>query len=75
MNVYNLVSLGGMAVLLGVAWVFSRHRRATNWRVVAWGLGLQLALAVVLGIAAWAYQRLQPRQQPEPQEVVVDDLP
>src|SRR5258707_3218185 len=34
----------GMAVILGLAWVFSTDRRAIKLKTIAWGLGLQLAL-------------------------------
>src|SRR6516164_7073834 len=40
------VSFLGMLVILGTAALFSRNRRAIRWRVVAWGVGLQLAIAV-----------------------------
>lgn len=46
MGIYNLISLGGVAVLLGLAWLLSSHRRALNWRVVVWGIGLQMVLAI-----------------------------
>jgi CNT family concentrative nucleoside transporter len=36
----------GMAVIIGIAWVFSSNRKAINWRVVMTGLGLQLVLAL-----------------------------
>jgi len=44
----NLVSLLGMAVLLGIAWALSSDRRAFPRRTVLWGLGLQLTFAVLL---------------------------
>src|SRR5947207_14212901 len=34
----------GMAVILGLAWLFSTDRRAIKLKTIAWGLGLQLAL-------------------------------
>src|SRR5690242_20055177 len=34
----------GMAVILGLAWLFSTNRRAIKLKTIAWGLGLQLAL-------------------------------
>ncbi len=42
------VSVLGLLVLLGLAYVFSKNRRAVNFRTVAWGLGIQLTLAVVI---------------------------
>ncbi len=43
---YRLVSLGGLAVMLAIAWALSEGRSAVKGRVVAWGLGLQLILAL-----------------------------
>lgn len=34
----------GMAVILGLAWLFSTDRRAIKLKTIAWGLGLQLVL-------------------------------
>ena len=34
----------GMAVIMGLAWLFSTDRRAIKLKTIAWGLGLQLAL-------------------------------
>lgn len=42
MSVLN--SLLGMAVLLGIAFALSRHRRAVNWRTVGVAFALQLGL-------------------------------
>lgn len=43
---YRFVSMCGLLVMLGLAYVLSEKRRAINLRVVAWGLALQLALAL-----------------------------
>jgi len=40
------VGLLGMVMLLGVGYALSRNRKAVDWRVVAWGLGLQLLFAI-----------------------------
>lgn len=45
MDSYNLVSFVGMFVLMGVAWVLSADRWRLNWRVIGWGIGLQLLVA------------------------------
>lgn len=42
----RLLSLLGMLVILAAGALLSRNRRAISWRVVAWGLGLQLLVAV-----------------------------
>ncbi|MCW3805144.1 NupC/NupG family nucleoside CNT transporter [Plebeiibacterium marinum] len=36
----------GMAVLIGIAWLFSANKKAINWRVVGTGLAIQLFLAI-----------------------------
>jgi len=38
--------LFGMAVLIGIAYLFSLNRRAVSWKVVGVGLSIQLALAI-----------------------------
>ena len=45
METYNLVSFGGIFVLLGFAWLCSAQKQRMNWRVVLWGTGLQLLFA------------------------------
>jgi concentrative nucleoside transporter, CNT family len=42
MGLENLISVGGLVVLLGVAWLFSAHRWVINVRLLGWGVGLQL---------------------------------
>lgn len=44
----NLVSLAGIFVFIGCAWLLSENRRAFPWRVVAWGLGLQFLFAALV---------------------------
>jgi CNT family concentrative nucleoside transporter len=48
MNIYNLVSFFGIFILAGVAWLFSSNRKVVNWRVVLWGIGLQLFFAIFI---------------------------
>ena len=45
MDACNLVSFTGIFVLMGVAWVLSTDRRNVNWRVIGWGVALQLLIA------------------------------
>ncbi len=42
----RLIGLIGMAMILGVGYALSRDRRAVNWRVVAWGIALQVLFAI-----------------------------
>jgi len=48
MEIYNLVSFFGIFVLAGVAWLLSSNRKVINWRVVLWGIGLQLFFAIFI---------------------------
>ncbi|MGH7519925.1 MAG: Na+ dependent nucleoside transporter N-terminal domain-containing protein, partial [Gemmatimonadales bacterium] len=41
----RLTGIFGLIVILGIGIAFSRNRRAISWRVVAWGIGLQLLFA------------------------------
>jgi len=38
----------GMVVLLALCWLFSENRKRIAWRVVAWGVGLQFIIALLL---------------------------
>ncbi len=42
----KLQSLLGLAFLIGVCVLFSNNRKKISWRLVLWGLGLQLVLGV-----------------------------
>src|SRR5574341_576424 len=42
----RLLSLFGMAVILGIAWALCTDRKAIRPRTIYWGLGLQFALAL-----------------------------
>jgi CNT family concentrative nucleoside transporter len=44
--VERLLPLVGLVVILGIAYAFSTDRKAIRMKTVAWGLGLQLALAL-----------------------------
>ncbi len=48
MDVYNLVSFAGIFILIGFAWVLSADRKNMNWRVIGWGIGLQILIAVFI---------------------------
>lgn len=45
MDLYNFVSLSGIAILVLIGYIFSTNRREVNWHVVVWGVGLQLLFA------------------------------
>ena len=44
----RLRGLLGIAAMLAIGIALSRHRRAISWRLVAWGVGLQAAFAVLV---------------------------
>ncbi len=50
----------GMIVILGIAFLCSRNRKAISWRIVGWGLGLQLLVAIIVlrtGPGYWVLQK------------------
>lgn len=44
----NFLSLLGVFLLMFLAWIFSKNRRNINWRVVFWGIALQLLFALFI---------------------------
>ncbi len=42
------LSLFGLAVMVGLAWLLSVRRDRFPWRIVGWGIGLQLAFGVLV---------------------------
>jgi len=44
----RLIGVLGCAVLLGIAWLLSNNKRKIDYRVVGWGLLLQLIFAIVI---------------------------
>jgi len=48
MDHYNLVSLLGIVGIMVLAWALSANRGSLNFRVIAWGLGLQLGLGALV---------------------------
>jgi concentrative nucleoside transporter, CNT family len=45
---YNLISFSGIFILMAFAWILSPEKKTINWRVITWGTGLQLALALCI---------------------------
>lgn len=43
-----LFGLFGLAMLIGIAWLFSNNRRAVNWRLVLTGIALQIGFAALV---------------------------
>jgi CNT family concentrative nucleoside transporter len=50
MEVVTRIGFGlfGLAVLIGLAWVFSNNKKAVDWRLVATGVSLQIAFATLV---------------------------
>jgi CNT family concentrative nucleoside transporter len=42
------VSVVGFCIFAGIAWLLSMHRQRIAWRTVAWGLGLQLLIGLMV---------------------------
>jgi len=51
MDIYNLISFLGLFVLMALAWALSAQRRNVNWRVIGWGVALQLVIALFIFVA------------------------
>ncbi len=57
----RLISLFGIGALLLIAWATSSHRRRFPWRVVLWGLGLQLTFALFIletSVGLWVFSAI-----------------
>lgn len=48
MDIYNLISFGGLFAFMALAWALSAQRRNVNWRVIGWGVALQLVVALFI---------------------------
>lgn len=46
--ILNLLSFIGIFALCGLAWLTSENRRLVPWRTIAWGIGLQLVLGLLV---------------------------
>ena len=57
----RITGIFGIALILGIGIGLSRNRRAISWRVVGWGVGLQLAFAIfvlLVPFGQWLFQKL-----------------
>ena len=55
------ISLLGLGAFLGLCWLLSRDRKRIPWRLVAWGIGLQLAFGIIVLKTApglWVFDKL-----------------
>ena len=46
--IHHFISAAGFFALAGIAWLFSADRRKIQWRTIAWGMGLQLAIGLLI---------------------------
>ena len=44
----RLVSLVGLFAMVGIAWLLSKHRDRVPWRVIGWGIGLQVSFGILV---------------------------
>jgi CNT family concentrative nucleoside transporter len=50
----------GILFMIGVAWLISKDRKHVNWRLVGWGMGLQLIFALLIlktGPGKWVFEQ------------------
>jgi CNT family concentrative nucleoside transporter len=55
------MSAFGLFALVGLCWLISTDRKRVNWRLVAWGMALQIIFGVLIlktGPGLWFFQRL-----------------
>ncbi|MBW4520466.1 MAG: nucleoside:proton symporter [Scytolyngbya sp. HA4215-MV1] len=48
MGLLNFLSLAGIFGLCAIAWLFSENRKIIPWRVIIWGIGLQLIMGFLV---------------------------
>lgn len=48
MSWLNLLSLLGIFAFCGIAWLGSENRRVVPWKVIVWGIGIQLGLGLLV---------------------------
>src|SRR5208282_2565947 len=53
---HRFVGILGIIFVIGMSVLFSTNRRAIRYKIVAWGLGLQIALAFV--VIKWSYGQI-----------------
>jgi len=54
----HLTGILGILAVIGACWIFSTERKAIKWRIVAWGLGLQLFFALLVLKFDWGQRAM-----------------
>ncbi|MBD3264029.1 MAG: nucleoside transporter, partial [Candidatus Omnitrophica bacterium] len=45
---YNAISFAGIFILMGIAWLLSSDKKNMNWRLIFWGVVIQLLIALFI---------------------------
>jgi CNT family concentrative nucleoside transporter len=48
MTIYNFISFLGIFLFVGIGWLLSENKKILNWRVILWGIAIQLAIAAFI---------------------------
>jgi len=48
MNIHQLVSAVGVLTMIGIAWIFCKHKKSINWRTIVWATILQIVFALLV---------------------------
>lgn len=51
--VQKAISLLGLIVFTGIAYLLSVHKKAVDWKLVGWGLALQFIFAILILMTPW----------------------
>ena len=46
--IQHATSVAGFIVFAGIAWLLSTNRRKIAWKTIAWGVGLQLVIGLII---------------------------
>jgi len=56
---HSFTGILGIIAILGACWLFSSNRKAIQWPIVAWGLGLQTLFALLVLQWSWGQRAMQ----------------
>jgi CNT family concentrative nucleoside transporter len=55
---HQLTGIFGILVILAACWVFSTNRKAIRWKIIVWGVGLQLLFALMVLKFDWGQRAM-----------------